>query len=109
MDEDPVEQAAGHAGHPKALDRHAATSLPLVLRLVRATAIIPVALMGLSAVVSYGIGLFDLVTTVVSMANDREDMQSVVVELVRVVDITLVGMLMSILSFGIYELFVESI
>jgi uncharacterized membrane protein YqhA len=109
MGTDTVGQPAGPIGQSTRPDPHGAASLPLVLRLVRATAIIPVVLMGLGAVVSYGIGLVDLVTTAGSLANGHPDMPSMVVELVRVIDVTLVGMLMSILSFGIYELFVASI
>ena len=81
------------------------SKLPVVLRLIRATAIVPVALMGVGGVVSYGIALVELVGIVVAMPSGLHDVPSRIVELVRLVDITLVGMLMSILAFGIYELF----
>lgn len=109
MVEGTVAEPAGPPGESSGSDRDGATSLPLVLRLVRATAIVPVLLMGLGALVSYGIGILDLVRTLGSLAGGHPDMPSLVVELVRVVDITLVGMLMSILAFGIHELFVASI
>ena len=81
---------------------------PLVLRLIRATAIFPVALMGVGAAVSYGIALLELVGIVVAVTSGLHDLPARIVELVRLVDISLVGMLMSILAFGIYELFLGS-
>ena len=89
-------------------DRHAA-SLPPLLRLIRATAIIPVVLMGMGALVAYAVALIDLVKVGATAVTGKPDMPSVIVELVRVVDISLVGILMSILAFGIYELFVARI
>jgi uncharacterized membrane protein YqhA len=61
--------------------------------------------MGVGAVVSYGIALVEVVAIVLAMPSGLHDLPSRIVELVRLVDITLVGMLMSILAFGIYELF----
>ena len=83
-------------------------ALPLVLRLVRATAIVPVVLMGLGTVVTYAVVLLELVSVVAAVITGKPA-SSVIVELVRVVDLSLVGMLMTILAFGIYELFVASI
>lgn len=79
--------------------------LPVGLRLIRATAILPIAIMGVGAVVSYGIALLELVGIVVAVMSGLQDLPSRIVELVRLVDLSLVGMLMSILAFGIYELF----
>ena len=61
--------------------------------------------MGVGAVVSYGIALLELVGIVVAVMSGLQDLPSRIVELVRLVDLSLVGMLMSILAFGIYELF----
>jgi len=61
--------------------------------------------MGVGAVVCYGIALLELLGIVAAMMSGLQDLPSKIVELVRLVDITLVGMLMSILAFGIYELF----
>ena len=79
-----------------------------MLRLIRATAIVPVALMGMGATVTYAVVLLDLVNVVVGLVAGKPE-PSMIVELVRLVDISLVGMLMSILAFGIYELFVARI
>lgn len=86
-------------GHPRN------DQLPIVLRLIRATAILPVVLMGVGALVSYGIALVELAGIVVAATSGLHDLPSRIVELVRLVDISLVGMLMTILAFGIYELF----
>lgn len=64
--------------------------------------------MGVGTVVSYGIALLELVGIVVAMTSGNHDLPARIVELVRLVDISLVGMLMSILAFGIYELFLGS-
>jgi uncharacterized membrane protein YqhA len=99
---------ARHDGIPQPATR-GATSLPRVLRVIRATAIIPVVLMGLGAAVAYAVALLDLIKVVATILTGKPELPSTIVELVRVVDICLVGMLMSILAFGIYELFIASI
>jgi|SRR5579859_559414 len=101
----PGEGVSPTAHQPDELGHPRADKLPVVLRLVRASAIIPVALMGVGAVVCYGIALLELLGIVAAMMSGLQDLPSKIVELVRLVDITLVGMLMSILAFGIYELF----
>ena len=100
---------ASPVGGTRAQGAKGAASLPPLLRLIRATAIVPVVLMGIGAVVAYAVALIDLLKVATTVMAGVPQMPSIIVELVRVVDISLVGMLMSILAFGVYELFIESI
>ena len=65
--------------------------------------------MGVGAVVAYVVALVDLVQVAASIVAGSHDIQSTIVELVRAVDVCLVGTLMSILAFGIHELFISPI
>jgi uncharacterized membrane protein YqhA len=100
--------ASARDSRVKAIARTTA-SLPLVLRLARATAILPVVLMGIGALIAYALVAVDLFKVAATIVERAPDMRSMVVELVRVVDISLVGMLMTILAFGVYELFISGI
>ena len=100
---------ASLGGGSRAQGADGAASLPPLLRVIRATAIVPVLLMGLGAVTAYAVALIDLVNVGVAVVSHASNMASFIVELVRVVDISLVGMLMTILAFGVYELFISAI
>jgi uncharacterized membrane protein YqhA len=86
--------------------RGAKLSLPFILRLIWATAIVPVVTMGAGGCVSFGIALVMLGRVVVSAATNQETPASLIVELVRVIDASLVGVVMIVLAFGIYELLI---
>lgn len=65
--------------------------------------------MGIGAVIAYAAALADLITVAWAIVAGQRAMPSMIVELVRVVDTSLVGMLMTLLAFGIYELFIASL
>jgi len=84
-------------------------SLSFILRLIWAAAIVPVVLMGAGGCVSYGIALLTLGRVVVSAATNQGRLASLIVDLVRVIDATLVGVVMTILAFGVYELLIAPV
>jgi uncharacterized membrane protein YqhA len=78
-------------------------ALPL-LRVIQLGAIVPVLVMGLGAAVSFAIALLVLGHVVVDAAIAPGRLASLIVELVRVIDAVLIGVVMTVLAFGIYEL-----
>ena len=86
-----------------------APHLPLMLRLIRMLAKVPVVMMGLGAVASFGIALVLLVQAVEHAITVADGLAEALVELARVIDAVLIGVVMIVLAFGIYELLISPV
>jgi uncharacterized membrane protein YqhA len=82
---------------------------PPLLRVIQLGAIVPVLIMGLGAAVSFAIAFLVLAHVVVDAAIAPGRLASLIVELVRVIDAVLIGVVMTVLAFGIYELLVAKV
>jgi uncharacterized membrane protein YqhA len=80
-----------------------------VLRATRALAYVPVVMMGLGAVASFGISLELLVEAVTHAITVPGGLAEALVELARVIDAVLIGVVMIVLAFGIYELLISPV
>lgn len=83
--------------------------LPVLLRIIRMLAIVPVVMMGLGAVASFGIALVLLGQAVDHAITVPEGLAEALVELARVIDAVLIGVVMIVLAFGIYELLISPV
>lgn len=89
--------------------RQGRPATPPLLRVIQFIAIVPVFIMGLSAVVSFAIAFLVLGHVVVDVIIAPARLASLIVELVRVIDAVLIGVVMTVLAFGIYELLVAKV
>jgi uncharacterized membrane protein YqhA len=79
------------------------------MRLIRSTAIVPVVLMGGGGVVSFGVAVFILGRAITLAVTSNQSLAILIVQLIRMVDASLVGILMVVLAFGIYELLIARV
>lgn len=89
--------------------RQGRPAAPRLLRVIQLSAILPVLIMGLGAAVSFAIAFLVLSHVVVDAVIAPGRLASLIVELVRVIDAVLIGVVMTLLAFGIYELLVAKV
>ena len=80
-----------------------------MLSVIRMLARVPVVLMGFGAVASFGIALVILVQAVEHAITMPNTLAEALVELARVIDAVLIGVVMIVLAFGIYELLISPV
>ncbi len=84
--------------------RQGAHATPRLIGVIPRGRVVPVVIMGLAAFVSFGITLLVLARAAVSAVMVPGRLASIVVDLVRVIDRVLIGVVMTVLAFGIHEL-----
>jgi uncharacterized membrane protein YqhA len=89
--------------------RQGRPAAPRLLRVIQLSAIVPVLIMGLGAAVAFAIALLVLGHVVVDAVIAPGRLAALIVELVRVIDAVLIGVVMTVLAFGIYELLVAEV
>jgi uncharacterized membrane protein YqhA len=83
--------------------------VPFVLRAVWAAAIVPILLMAVAAAASFAVALLLAWRVLALLAAHPGDAGLLIVQLVRVVDATLLGVVMVVIAFGLYELLIERV
>lgn len=89
--------------------RQGRPATPLLLRVMQLGAIVPVLIMGVGALVSFAVAFLVLGHVVVDALTTAGPLASLIVELVRAIDAVLIGVVMTVLAFGIYELLVAKV
>lgn len=87
--------------------RRRVKEMPLGMRLLMLSTVAPVAVLGAGALASFALAVLVLVRVVRSVMSDPNILaRSVIIQLLRAIDASLLGVVMIILAFGIYQLIV---